>query len=484
MRSSLFLKKALITVVFGISALSAADRVAFAQVGSLIPSPPKNAFYCDPVRGSMKGNGSKAKPWGRFQDVIAANLINGQDPTKGVIHAGDIVYLMSGNHGIWSMTPYSGQFANTDFITVQAFPGNTPIVQSVTLMDSSKWVFRGLTITNPPVLDQYASLLLLTRVKNVIADQNRIFSAPDLTNYTTNDWINKVADYGITVDGIGVQAVTLSNNSIYNIRSGMGLAGDNILVQGNSIDYFCDDGIDFAASNLVIRRNSITNHYGQVQDSLHADGMQGTESFGEVNNNVLIDSNIVLASTGKYAAIPPLVPGLGQDGFQGIGAFDGLWNNVVVTNNVVGSTAYDGMTWFGISNSVLANNTLITQSSSPVITTWLSVWSSKVGLPPKNVIVRNNIANRFSLYPGVTHDHNLSLSSNQTNFLPTEFIVTDPTKIFVLYNPSQAKFDLRLIGGSPAIGAGTSQSAPRLDILGNVRNQAKIDLGAFSYTGQ
>ena len=68
--------------------------------GASTPPAPKNVFYADPIKGSTsKGDGTKAKPWGSLESIIDARLINGGDPTIGKVHANDLIYLMTGNHG-------------------------------------------------------------------------------------------------------------------------------------------------------------------------------------------------------------------------------------------------------------------------------------------------------------------------------------------------------------------------------------------------
>src|SRR5271154_2201519 len=95
---------------------SAADAyLAQATNGCPAPPPPTgNAWYVDPVNGSMSGDGSAAHPWHTLAEVVNAHLISSQtrgggSPTystplqplnpKGVIKPGDVIYLMSGNHG-------------------------------------------------------------------------------------------------------------------------------------------------------------------------------------------------------------------------------------------------------------------------------------------------------------------------------------------------------------------------------------------------
>ena len=86
--------------------------------GSVLPHIPYNVFYADPINGSMNGDGSATRPWTTLQAIVAAKLINGQDNTSGVVHAGDIIYLKSGNHGSVTLNKWYGKFVNTDMITI------------------------------------------------------------------------------------------------------------------------------------------------------------------------------------------------------------------------------------------------------------------------------------------------------------------------------------------------------------------------------
>ena len=94
-----------------------------------------HSFYVDPSVGSVNNNGSTNAPWSTLSAVISAQLF-----TNNTIKAGDTVYLRSGNHGSITL---SGQ--NSDFITIAADAGATPVITSVNIT-GSKWIVKGLTI--------------------------------------------------------------------------------------------------------------------------------------------------------------------------------------------------------------------------------------------------------------------------------------------------------------------------------------------------
>ena len=84
-------------------------------------------YYCDPLKGNAKGDGSAEHPWGTIEEVIQARLIQLCDQ-KGVpanpdapIKPGNTILLRAGWHGILSV---SGGY-NQQSITIAATPGQT-----------------------------------------------------------------------------------------------------------------------------------------------------------------------------------------------------------------------------------------------------------------------------------------------------------------------------------------------------------------------
>ncbi len=453
-------------------------------IGSSVPMTPGHVYYSDPIKGSMKGDGSKLRPWGPLSDIVAAKLINGQDKTSGVVHAGDIIYLLSGNHGSISLDQYSGYFVNTDFITLQAAPGSAPVLSQLVASGISKWVFRGLTIahTAVPAGNRGYFLSRFIGCDNILFDSNTIYSQADVSKWKPSDWASLSAVSGLAFDGT---SSTIINNTVRNVEAGIGISGDGLILKNNVVDYFADDGINFTSSNSIIQSNTVTNHYGLWNNGGHHDGMQGWTIGGVVTSNVIIDSNVIVASTGVYPTIPVQPTGGADDYLQGLSIFDGTWTNLTLTNNVVAARgAYHGLSMYGISDSIIANNTVVNQPGVESGIVWLGVFNNRVsGAAPVNVVVRNNIANSFVLAPtGVVDDHNIALtSSNGWSGVASETVVSNPRKVFVNYPASNGAYDFRLVKGSPAIGAGSAADAPKYDVVGKLRNANKIDIGAFSY---
>ena len=465
-----------------LTALLVEQSIASAQIGAPLPGPIQNVFYVDPVNGSKTGDGSAANPWRTLQEVWTSKLINGVDRKTGVVHAGDVIYLLSGNHGSLEISPYKGSLkaVNTDYITFEAAPGHTPVINSLRFIKCAKWIVRGITFENPPVMTVKPSLVFAENSTDMIIDSNNIRSAADVADWTPEDWPTLCAEFGINFNI--VRRATVSNNVIRGVHNGITLRGSSILLTGNTVDYFANDGIQFSASHTIISHNIVSNHYGLWNDGYHHDGMQGWTASGETfTTNVTIDSNMVLATTGAYSTIPVAPTGVGDDYMQGISIFNGVWDHVTVTNNVVFAAAYHGMAFYGIKDSVIANNTVI--GKSPTYTSWLGIF--KNATIPTNVIVRNNIAEKFSLLEtGVAFDHNLTFVRSGPVWQRDAIPVIDPVATFVMYDPSLSLYDFRLKPGSAPIGAGSSLNAPEFDILSVPRDPLQIDIGAYAYTGE
>lgn len=405
------------------------------------------SFYVDPINGNRNGVGTQERPWRTFAEVVVDKKINGEDVTKGIVHAGDTIYLLSGEHGSATINPFVGAYQNTSRITVRALPGHTPVMNQLSLRETKNWMFKGITFRLPvdQKVNQSYILANFVNVDDLIFDVNTLYSRPDVTGFSSEDWMDSAASRAIYYTG---KQCTISGNKISNVRNGIYIGGKYITVTANSVDYFTDDALDFTSSDTVIRSNSITNHYGGLINGVHNDAMQGWTVNGETNQNIVIDRNMVVSSNGKYATIPPIATGVDDDYLQGISIFDGKWKNVTVTNNVVVAASYHIISMYGVSDLKIQNNTGVTTNKDG----WIGVFNSKDGTVPTNVVLRNNICTvlNMSVVDAVS-DHNILFRSRQ--FAGPETVI-DPAKLFKVYSPKDGKYDFHLCVGSPAIGAG------------------------------
>jgi Right handed beta helix region len=355
--------------------------------------PSGHSFFVDPAHGSPHGDGSRAHPWRTLAEVVGdgqfatAPIIRGPQASpmdraaaalekatgatlprnpNAPIKPGDTVYLLSGDHGVVNLQGAFGPnlvgYANSDFITIEALPGQTPIIRQLKVMGGSKWVFRGLTFesvndTNvimkggsPP--QDYWLLSLLGPHENILVDHNHFLSAADVSNWTLGDWVHKRAS---GVKDYRGKCIAITGNTLEKI--GFGLltqSSDHVLIAGNLIDHFSDDGIDYGSDNLLIDRNRITNSI-EDGDGIHRDAMQGQpNTMTSTISNVTISNNTVIRILDPDLKNPAYL--------QGIDTFDGIWKNVKILNNIVITDAGHGISYYDAHNLVVQDNILLADS--------------------------------------------------------------------------------------------------------------------------
>ncbi|WP_373649018.1 right-handed parallel beta-helix repeat-containing protein [Schlesneria sp. DSM 10557] len=403
-------------------------------------------FYCDPIKGSSSGDGSRSRPWGTLEAVVKARLVNGADPAKGAVHAGDTIKLMSGDHG--RPVLQGPEFAATDVITVEALDGHQPVMSQMTGTGLTNWTFRGLAVQLPDVaLPKWSMVWRLTDVTGVTVEDCDIRTAADATTWTDREWEARCPWYGLWIRGT---EISVRKNRLYGLENCVFVEGDRIAVDSNTIEYFINDGIQHSASNLKITRNRITDLYDLKSNQFHHDGMQGWNFAHEPLRNVLIEGNFVAYSTGKYKSIPPI----GTATFQGIAVFDGTFAHFVVRDNVVMATAPHGIGLYGMNDCVIENNTVLYQGDPSRSPCWIGVFprrASEGGADPENVVVRNNISPTYNLAAnGVEAENNFAFQAPPKPW--NKFAVVDPAKTFKRYDLTNAAFDLTVREDSPAAG--------------------------------
>ena len=278
---------------------------------------------------------------------------------------------MSGDHGSVEIK----QYVNQDFIEVVAGEGQTPIVRSLRVLNSSHWLLRGIKFQSVRPQDDLSGPMVGIGMSDfwgpsdniVFADNS--FSAEDLTDgWSPQDWVTKPYKTGLVTMA---RCTTLFHNHFFNLRDavGIGNTADHSLVENNVIEDMGNDGIDMSASDLVIRGNRIGGSRHTPAELLHPDGIQGWTVRGATNRNVVIDAN-------KVVNLNPAE----DNGMQGISIFDGKWDGLTVTNNVVVTNTWHGIALYGISNAVVINNT-IAPTRPDRFPTWLIIHDSKASGP-------------------------------------------------------------------------------------------------------
>jgi hypothetical protein len=304
---------------------------------------------------------------------------------------------------------------------------------------------------------------------NIIFVQNS-FSTQDRTDdWSDVDWVNKPWSPGFDTSA---RCTTLLGNHFFNLRDAMAITGQNSLVEDNLFESFGNDAIDMNTSDLVIRGNTIRDGRHTSADSGHPDGIQGWTSNGAVNRNITIDGNLIVNMSKAE-----------DNALQGISIFDGEWENVTVTNNAVVTNVWNGIALYGINHLKVINNTVA--ATRPNITTWITVQHAKDKRRSMDIVVRNNIATVIGVDgDGASIDHNIAQGKiilNATNSVASSNrTIPNVFKQFVSFDPDAGGVpDLRPKMTSPAIGEGSPDLAPSLDIRGRAR-KPPVDIGAYA----
>jgi parallel beta-helix repeat protein len=436
-----------------------------------------STFHVDPVHGDdSSGDGSAAHPWRSLSHVLDDGLVETRDwpslpyedgMTLVTIHAGapvkagDTILLHGGDYG----DVVIGSAYNASPIIIAAAPGETPRLRTLLIRSAQNWIVRGLTVS--PSFGGNNEQTTIVEVDNhnwfgpawdIDLDDLDIYSIDDASAWGPDEWVN-LASSGVE---IGADRVQLTNSRVRNVRFGIGVDGADALVRGNLVDGFSADGLRGLGDRDVFEYNRVQNNLiGDDYDDNHDDGFQswsvgpGGVGTGEVVG-VVLRGNVFINATDPSNPL--------RSSMQGIGCFDGFFTDWTVENNVVITDHWHGISFYGMRNSRIINNTVIDLADGQPGPPWIMVNAHKDGRPSENVVVRNNLAGDFSLDGnGIVADHNI------------EF--TDAAALFVA-----APLDLHLKPGSAAIDAGSAELAPPLDVEQVPRPQgAAVDLGAYEY---
>jgi parallel beta helix pectate lyase-like protein len=455
--------------------MKAARTLAFGLLTCGALAARANEFYIDPVAGSDSGDGSAANPWRSLEAVLDDDLIETQDwpsypyqdgmqlvavNAGAPVRAGDTIWLRSGYHGDLVIA----HAYNTAPITIAAQPGQSPHVRSVTVQSAQNWIVRGLSISPSyaPTLDSIDMVDISDHnyfgpTWDIELGDSALFSVDDASSWGPDEWVN-LASSGIYV---GASRISVHDNTLRNVRFGISVDGADAGIRRNIIDGFSADGLRGLGDRDVFEYNTVENvKIGDDFDDNHDDGFQswsvgkdGNVGTGQVTG-VVLRGNLIINSTDPN---DPL-----RNSLQGIGCFDGFFVDWTVENNVVITDHWHGISFYGMRDSRIVNNTVIDNIEGQPGPPWIMVTDHKNGDPSENVVVRNNLAEDFELSGmNVTDDHNIEYVNAAALF------VAPP-------------FDLHLIPGAAAIDAGSADLAPSVDIEGHHRPQgAGYDIGAY-----
>ena len=531
------------------AALGGGAQAAQVYPGCAQPGPTGKVWYIDPINGKTPaagGAGSQAAPWNSLQGVLSFRYPQGYprpllssvpyfhvvDGKKiyvadqlgsPPIQPGDTIKLMSGNYGDIGIGDYLQQVVNPSFVTVEAAPGQTPVFSTLYISSTNKWVFNGIKVQSLLGTNNNKQPLVAVRDQGAalpssnIVLTNMLVSAADpsvYANWTQAQWAANTRS-GISVkgseNGANTTCVSIVDSHITANHFGLEIFGDNMLVTGNEIDHFGDDGIDYGASNILITKNYIHDPM-QWNIGAHIDGMQGYPGRPVPPAKTVTFKNVVIDSNRVIRQADPKLPF--STYLQGIDAFDGDWANLSVTNNVVLTSSCWGIGFASVHGGKIVNNTVVDDGSdigtknragNIMCRPQLNVGDrTHDGLPSNDVTIRNNIASGLGIYntnPNMTMDHNICLTIEGRCTILTfvdgkpKWGVSKPGEyaghniierngaagMFVSFDPARFVYDLRLRPGALAIGAGSSIDAPSVDITGAPRGSS-IDTGAYQHS--
>ncbi len=374
-----------------------------------------NTFYIDPVNGSPAGDGSATNPWRTLQEVIDSNLIgfyqrseayqpesdlvlmNEGAPVKG----GDRLVLRTGYHGYITLN----RFIFTDWLTIEAENGHIPVLSHFKIEGAFENIYlKGLTFLKESYEGEgnyweaesinrnngsciyFCSSDFWGRGSHVKLYDLTVKTAENITDWAAEDWVEKSAS-GISLRS--VEHVEIVNCKIENIRHGIVIEynSDNTSAVNNTIKNFSADGCRLISNNVFFACNTITDCFDV--DENHDDAIQ-SYSRGEDNSpgtgilrNVIIRGNMIIGTTDFSNPL--------RGNPQGIGCFDGFFDHWIVENNVVITDHYHGISFYGMLNSKIVNNTVIDQVPDNDICPWIRITDHKNGTPSENCVAANNI---------------------------------------------------------------------------------------------
>ncbi|KAB1068067.1 T9SS type A sorting domain-containing protein [Tamlana haliotis] len=429
---------------------------------SAYQAPVAGVYYCDPINGNINNDGSQANPWSSLAAVVY---------TQKPLQPGDIVYLMSGNHG----DPYINNMSFTDYVTVKASAGQTPVINSIQLINSSYWAFDGIKVDgtdNNKIKEQVLFSADVNSHHTKIINST-VSSAESIANWTKTDWYNKVSS------GVQIRSdhAYLQNNIIKNTYHALEVRGEFTEVYNNLIDNFAGDAIRGLGSYSTYENNTVRDCYINDYAIQHDDGFQtyNLESDPKASNITLRNNIFMLFADPVTQFIQD--NSLIGDLMQGIIITDGYADGWIVENNIVSNNQDHGISLYGARNCKVQNNTVV---QSPLYTDsdhvpWIMLTNqSKTGQSNFNNVIRNNISAKYTTWTfdaSSTFENNITIDgSTYSNY----------TSYFVDY----ANNDFHLSATSPAIDAGVNIDLASADLDGNPRSMGEsVDAGAYEFTG-
>lgn len=409
-------------------------------------------YYVDPASGSMANAGTASRPWSTLEAVFAANK---------TFAPGDRILLRSGFHG--SPVVKGNNSAN---VTILPDGSAVPRLRLLDVASASRWVITGLDVCPEHTgASQYlttgALLNIQVAASRITIDNCRFRGALSNVGWSEAQWNSRVTRGALIKGTYSI----LRNNVIETTSHGLAISheADFSQVIGNTVRDFTHDGMNGHADDCLFENNLVTGCYlSSASNGNHDDLFQSTSKVNGVVGagavyRVMLRGNRFICYSDTANTL--------QQSSQGISGFDGMYEGWVIENNLVVTNHANGIVLNGAINCRIVNNTVarypgVSGGADPSI----QIHPHNNGTPASGNIIRNNFAPGATKYEsgGGVIDHNIKSSSYTTYFT------------------NYAGLDFTLKSSSPAIGAGSTSSAPTIDILGRPRS-VPYDIGAYEF---
>ena len=313
-----------------------------------------------------------------YRHVVGSAYQTVAGPLAGPIQPGDEILLMSGKYGAVTVGygPIPG-VNNPNFVTVAAAPGQTPVLTSLNVFNSSMLRFVGLKVQALfPALNYNNLITVADGGGGALVTHDIVFSDMSVSNadpavYET--WAQAQWQYGSvgfvahgTNEGANTSCIALLDSHVYALHEDIVCTSRNSTCSYNELDHYTDNAITYGSNNLLIRGNYIHDPI-DVGLSYHMDAMQGEGqplAAGHKSltwNNVIIDSNIIVEHNDPKNQWLQQTNGI--DDYSGVPYL--TWNNLQVTNNLYIGSSVNGILFAGIANSLIGDNILINNDYAP-----------------------------------------------------------------------------------------------------------------------
>ncbi len=408
-------------------------------------------FYVSP-NGDDGGAGTESRPWQTLAKAAAT------------VTAGASVFIMEGVYHERLLPENSGSAGM--HISYTAYPGDSAIID-------------GAGISVP----RYSALVDLAGRQYIRISGLRVMNSNEA---------------GILADGSS--EIIIEGNSITNTgSSGIGVwSSSNVRVSGNMVEQACTSGdqecISVAGTDAFVVTDNVVFDCRKEGICLKDGSSDGEAFLNHVHHSDHV--GIYVDAWDKHTLNIDVHRNLVHEvalksGIMLASEQGGQLENVRVFNNVSYANGFDGISisdccpgvdHHPIRNVVIVNNTFTGNG--------ISGWGGGIGVQNnpdlEGIIIRNNICSQnlsfqiavdaAALQSVVFVDHNLidGFRGEESEVRGIDFVEADP-----LFENAGLS-DYHLLGGSPAIDAGSPLEAPAQDYDGRARpSGAGMDIGAF-----